>query len=191
MITNQKVKETKSIDKNSWEGITDNQVYDTLCLLVDKGILPKKYTTKSSVDVFEPPCVRIAYAYIDAQNFTKKIANPYFPCKAYIEQWAGRYIDHSSTLVAMHLHPKAKYNIRYENRRYLPHSNPPYYSNLSKVKILPSTERLAGIEEAFTEGYSMSDKSIDRVYTQLEKITDNGMPLLLPISTYFKDKKEG
>ena len=91
----------------------------------------------------EPPfhehhdCVRIAYAWFDAQaklgNSTKRTPS----LKHIIEKWAGRYVSTADVELAAHLHPEI-------------HGRYPRF-NISTRLTLPSGSRLKDISEAFTQ----------------------------------------
>jgi hypothetical protein len=49
-------------------------------------------------------CIRLAYAWLDAQKKTKKINYRKSANKHEIEKWAGRYISQSDVEVAAELH---------------------------------------------------------------------------------------
>lgn len=84
-------------------------------------------------------CVRIAYAWLDAQVKTQGLTRTTRPLKHLIEKWGGRYVSQSDVEVAAHLHPeiRGKY---------------PHY-NLSARLTEPSTDRLAKVGEAFKHDY--------------------------------------
>lgn len=84
-----------------------------------------------------PGCVRIAYEWLDAQAKTVSPIRSAYAIKHLIEKWGARYVSQYDVEVAAYLHPqiKGKY---------------PYY-NISSKLTLPSEQRLAGIEEAFTQ----------------------------------------
>ena len=84
-------------------------------------------------------CVRIAYAWFDAQtklgNSTKRTPS----LKHKIEKWAGRYVSTADVELAAYLHPEI-------------HGTYPRF-NISTRLTLPSDSRLNGISEAFTQEY--------------------------------------
>lgn len=84
-----------------------------------------------------PDCVRIAYAWLDAQKKIQSACRQSFPIKHYIEKWAGRYVSESDVEVAAYLHP--------EIRGTYPNFN--ISSNLTD----PCRSRLIGIPEAMTQ----------------------------------------
>ncbi|MFZ4288266.1 hypothetical protein [Variovorax sp. HJSM1_2] len=84
-------------------------------------------------------CVRIAYAWLDAQVNTQGATRTTRPLKHLIEKWGGRYVSQSDVEVAAHLHPKIR-------------GKYPHY-NISSRLTEPSTERLTGVSEAFTQDY--------------------------------------
>lgn len=84
-------------------------------------------------------CIRMAYEWLDAQVKTKRHTRYCRPIKHIIERWAGRYISTSDVDVAAELHPDIR-------------GTYPYF-NISSRLTKPSTDRLKGIGEAFTQGY--------------------------------------
>lgn len=44
-------------------------------------------------------CVRIAYAWLDAQKKIQSICRQSYPLKHFIEKWAGRYVSIIFTLI--------------------------------------------------------------------------------------------
>lgn len=83
-----------------------------------------------------PPAVRCAYEWLDAQ---KRIENPRASFRAQkhiIESWAGYYVSTDDVIVAADLHPE----IFGEYPKF----------NLSARMVLPRRERLADIPEAGT-----------------------------------------
>ena len=84
-----------------------------------------------------PDCVRIAYAWLDAQKKIQTTCRQTYPIKHYIEKWAGRYVSESDVEVAAYLHPEIKG--KYPN------------FNISSNLIEPRRSRLTGIQEAMTQ----------------------------------------
>ena len=84
-----------------------------------------------------PDCVRIAYAWLDAQKKIQSACRQSYPLKHYIEKWAGRYVSESDVKVAAYLHPEVK-------------GKYPNY-NISSNLIEPQRSRLFGISEAMTQ----------------------------------------
>lgn len=83
-------------------------------------------------------CIRMAYAWLDAQTKLKNVApSRYLPTKHLIEHWAGRYVTEADVEVAARLHPeiRGKY---------------PTF-NLSKRVVVPSFSRLEGISQAMSQ----------------------------------------
>lgn len=97
-------------------------------------------------------CIRIAFAWLDAQAKTKGSTTKTFPVKHIIEKWGGRYVSTTDVMVAAHMHPdvKGKY----------PHFN------ISARLTEPSKERLKGVAEAFTQGYH--ERHDPKVYSRKE-----------------------
>ena len=52
-----------------------------------------------------PPAVRCAYEWLDAQKKTKQARHLFYPYKHIIETWAGYYTSEDDVSVAIHLHP--------------------------------------------------------------------------------------
>ena len=50
-------------------------------------------------------CVRIAYAWLDAQGWNKTISRTWRPWKHIIEAWGGRYVSQSDVELAAAMHP--------------------------------------------------------------------------------------
>ncbi|TFZ82396.1 hypothetical protein [Candidatus Macondimonas diazotrophica] len=96
--------------------------------------------------------IRMAYEWLDAQTKTKGKTARTYALKHMIERWCGRYISTSDVEVAAHMHPEicGKY----------PHFN------ISARLTLPSKNRLAGMKEAFTQGYHL--KNSDDRYSNEE-----------------------
>jgi len=86
-----------------------------------------------------PDCVRIAYAWLDAQANTKHAQQSMRPLKHIIERWGGRYVSQTDVEAAALLHPRIK------------GSYPSY--NISSRLIEPSDARLAPIGQAFAHDY--------------------------------------
>lgn len=97
-------------------------------------------------------CIRIAFAWLDAQTKTKGSMRKTFPIKHIIEKWGGRYVSTTDVMVAAHMHPDVK-------------GEYPYF-NISSRLTEPSKERLEGIAEAFTQGYH--ERYDPSVYSQKE-----------------------
>lgn len=81
-----------------------------------------------------PDCVRIAYAWLDAQKKIQTINNKPHALKHTIENWAGRYVSLSDVEVAAYLHPEIK-------------GTYPNY-NISSKLTEPCRDRLTNISEA-------------------------------------------
>lgn len=124
-------------------------------MLTDKQIEQAKKTTRYSLpgDIVHEhnDCIRMAYEWLDAQKKIKRPTSKTYALKHMIEQWCGRYISTSDVDVAAHMHPEI-------------HGQYPHF-NFSARLTRPSTERLTGIGEAFTQGYHI--KNSDR-YTYTE-----------------------
>jgi hypothetical protein len=86
-----------------------------------------------------PDCIRIAYAWLDAQRKTKGVTAKTMPLKHIIEKWGGRYVSTSDVEVAAQMHPQI-------NGSYP-------YLNISARLTEPSKSRLNEISEAFTQNY--------------------------------------
>ena len=84
-------------------------------------------------------CIRFAYEWLDAQTKTKTAQTRSFALKHLIENWAGRYVSRSDVEVAATLHPDIR-------------GVYPFY-NISARLVNPSKQRIAGLEQAFTQGY--------------------------------------
>jgi hypothetical protein len=111
-------------------------------LLTDEEIESAKRKTKVSDREAlheHPDCIRIAYAWLDAQKKTKGVTTKTMPLKHIIEKWAGRYVSTSDVEVAAELHPEIK-------------GNYPHF-NISNRLTEPSTNRLNGVSEAFKHDY--------------------------------------
>lgn len=109
-------------------------------MLSDQEIENAKKTAKIDVEVanFEHnDCIRIAYAWLDAQAKTKVPSKTSHLFKHLMETWAGRYVSRSDVIVAAHMHPEIK-------------GEYPYF-NISARLTLPAKARLDGIGEAFTQ----------------------------------------
>jgi hypothetical protein len=103
-------------------------------------------------------CVRMAYAFLDAQKVTNTIRKHNFynrlHLKADIERWAGRYVSSADVDMAIKFHPLLKGD----------HSN----VNISVKYVMPCLSRLKGVHEAFTHDYKfMHDQFSD--YGKMEK----------------------
>jgi hypothetical protein len=85
-------------------------------------------------------CIRIAYEWLDAQAKTKMLTTITRPLKHMIEKWAGRYVSTADVEVAAFMHS--------EIRGTYPHFN------ISARLTEPSKERLADIQQAFTQDYN-------------------------------------
>lgn len=84
-------------------------------------------------------CIRIAYAWLDAQTKTKgKIQRP-LPIKHIIEKWGGRYVSTTDVMLAAQMHPEVQ-------------GEYPHF-NISARLTEPLKSRLDGVTEAFTQGY--------------------------------------
>ena len=79
-------------------------------------------------------CVRIAYAWLDAQAKIRRPLDRSRPLKHYVEAWAGRYVSQQDVEAAAELHP----DVRGVYPRF----------NLSANLTEPNYRRLAGIAEA-------------------------------------------
>lgn len=99
-------------------------------------------------------CIRIAYAWLDAQQVTPKCMYQTFALKHIIESWAGRYVSQSDVEVAAELHPLI-YGV-------YPHFN------ISPRLTLPDISRLDGIEEAGKHPNYLGRHG--GVYTQVERV---------------------
>ena len=84
-------------------------------------------------------CIRMAYAWLDAQTTIATINRKFRPLKHIIEKWAGRYVSQSDVEVAAAMHPRIR-------------GTYPFF-NLSSRLVLPSDRRLKGIGEALTQNY--------------------------------------
>lgn len=84
-------------------------------------------------------CIRFAYQWLDAQTKTKTCTSKTYPLKHVIEKWAGRYVSTSDVEVAASLHPDIV-------------GNYPHF-NISARLTEPSTDRLKGLSEAFSQDY--------------------------------------
>lgn len=84
-----------------------------------------------------PDCVRIAYAWLDAQKKIQSACRQSYPLKHYIEKWAGRYVSESDVKVAAYLHPAIKG--KYPN------------FNISSNLTEPCRSRLINIQEVMTQ----------------------------------------
>lgn len=115
-------------------------------MLTDKQIEQAKKTTRYShvndIAHEHNDCIRMAYAWIDAQKKIKRPTSKTYALKHIIEQWCGRYISTSDVEVAAHMHPEI-------------HGQYPHF-NFSARLTRPSTDRLKGIGEAFTQGYHIN-----------------------------------
>lgn len=77
-------------------------------------------------------CIRIAYAWLDAQKLTKKPNT--FPTKGLIRSWALRFITYSDIYVAAFMHP----DIKISGKKL----------NISRRYVMPLKSRLDTIGEA-------------------------------------------
>lgn len=84
-----------------------------------------------------PDCVRIAYAWLDAQKKIQSACRQSYPLKHYIEKWAGRYVSQDDVEVAAYLHPEI--TGRYPN------------FNISSNLTEPRRSRLTSIPETMTQ----------------------------------------
>jgi len=115
-------------------------------MLTDQQIEAAKKTIRYSTT--EKPlhehndCIRFAYEWLDAQVKTQGQTKKIFQVKHLIERWAGRYVSTSDVDVAAHIHPEVK-------GRY------PFY-NISARLTNPSTNRISGLSQAFTQGQNES-----------------------------------
>lgn len=82
-------------------------------------------------------CVRIAYAWLDAQKKIQSACRQSYPLKHYIEKWAGRYVSQDDVKIAAHLHPEV--TGKYPN------------FNISSNLTEPHRARLTSIPEAMTQ----------------------------------------
>ena len=111
-------------------------------MLTDNEIERAKQQTKYSLPSphhEHPDCVRIAYAWLDAQKKTKGALSKTIALKHVIEKWGGRYVSTSDVEVAATLHPDIK-------------GTYPHF-NISARLTEPSKKRLDGISEAFKHDY--------------------------------------
>lgn len=84
-----------------------------------------------------PDCVRIAYAWLDAQKKIQSTCRQSYPLKHFIEKWAGRYVSQDDVEVAAYLHPEI--TGKYPN------------FNISSHLTEPRRSRLSSIAEAMTQ----------------------------------------
>lgn len=98
-------------------------------------------------------CIRIAYQWLDAQTKTKGLTRVDRQIKHYIEAWGGRYVSESDVQVAAEL---LKLQGTY-----------PCF-NISRRLTLPSDARLAGIGEARTQNYKLTERHIKEAYSTKE-----------------------
>lgn len=82
-------------------------------------------------------CVRIAYEWLDAQKKIKGFTTKGYAIKHLVERWAGRYVSQSDVELAAALHPDIR-------------GSYPYF-NISARLTEPSSRRLDGIAQAFTQ----------------------------------------
>jgi hypothetical protein len=111
-------------------------------MLSDEEIETGKKNTKYSLDSphhEHNDCIRMAYAWLDAQAKTKGTTKKTYALKHIIEKWAGRYISTTDVEVAAHLHPEIK-------------GQYPHF-NISARLTEPSKKRLENISEAFKHDY--------------------------------------
>ncbi len=124
-------------------------------MLTDKQIEQAKKTTRYSLgdDIVHEhnDCIRMAYEWLDAQKKIKGPTSKTYALKHMIEHWCGRYISTSDVDVAAHMHPEI-------------HGQYPHF-NFSARLTRPSTDRLTGIGEAFTQGYHLKN-SYHYTYTE-------------------------
>ena len=109
-------------------------------MISDEAIERAKETADYDVEManFEHnDCIRIAYAWLDAQTKTKGASKKACALKHLIETWAGRYVSRADVIVAAHMHPDVK-------------GEYPYF-NISARLTEPAKSRLEGIGEAFTQ----------------------------------------
>lgn len=84
-----------------------------------------------------PDCVRIAYAWLDAQKKIQTSCRQSYPIKHYIEKWAGRYVSQDDVELAAYLHPEI--SGKYPN------------FNISSKLTEPRRSRLKDVSEAMTQ----------------------------------------
>lgn len=126
-------------------------------MLTDKQIEQAKKTTRYSSrnDILHEhnDCIRIAYEWLDAQKKLKAPTTKTYALKHLIENWCGRYISKTDVEVAAHIHPEI-------------HGQYPHF-NISARLTRPSTDRLKGISEAFTQKSYLKNSDRDD-YTKTE-----------------------
>jgi hypothetical protein len=104
-----------------------------------------------SVDISYFACSWIApRQWLDAQPKTKGVTRAARPLKHIIEKWGGRYVSQNDVEVAAQLHPEVR-------------GQYPFY-NISRLLVLPSYARLAGLSQAKTQDYKYSNRDIKEVY---------------------------
>lgn len=108
-------------------------------MLTDQEILQAINTVSRNPNNLHehPDCVRIAYAWLDAQTKIKSACRQSYPLKHLIEKWAGRYVSESDVEVAAYLHPGI--TGKYPN------------FNISSNLTEPRRSRLTCISEAMTQ----------------------------------------
>lgn len=99
-----------------------------------------KHSRREGASHQHPDCVRVAFAFLDAQKKTKRPCRCGAPLKHLIEGWAGRYVSTSDVDIAAILHPEI-------------HGDYPNF-NISQKIIYPCHQRLNGLVTPFTESYS-------------------------------------
>lgn len=121
--------------------------FESVASITDEEIEIGKSRTKYGLKPFHehPDCIRMAYAWLDAQVpllRKRSKSDDFRPMKHMIENWCGRYVSQTDVEVAATMHPMIKY--RYCDG-----------FNLGTHLILPSRQRLAGIESAFIHYYKI------------------------------------
>jgi hypothetical protein len=106
--------------------------------------LEKTRSNKSWQDIEHPTaesleCIKIAYAFLDAQKTTKNKRSFDGSLKACIEKWGGRYVSIADVNMAIKMHPDLHGDAK--------------SCNISKNLIMPCMQRLQGIKEANTQEY--------------------------------------
>lgn len=124
-------------------------------MITAKMIASAKLKTKYSIEAHHEhdDCIRICYAWLDAQVKKKYTTRKNRPIKTIIENWAGRYVSASDVEVAATLHPEIK-------------GSYPLF-NIGPDLVRPSAKRLAKIPEAFTQNYEENPRSL--VYSRNEE----------------------
>lgn len=106
--------------------------------------LEKTRSNKSWQDIEHPiaeslECIKIAYAFLDAQKATKNKRSFDGSLKACVENWGGRYVSIADVNMAIKMHPELHGDAK--------------SCNISKNLIMPCMQRLQGIKEANTQEY--------------------------------------